>query len=90
MSKRLYVGNLSYGTSEDTLSSLFEPYGELKSVTIIEDRETHRSKGFGFVELADDAGAEKAISELDGKEVDGRRIHVNYAQERGARSRRSY
>lgn len=82
MSKRLYIGNMSYATTEDTLSSLFSAYGEVVSATIIMDRDTGQSKGFGFVELADDAGASKAIAELSGKEVDGRKVRVNYAEEK--------
>lgn len=79
---------MSYATTEDTLSSLFSAYGDVISAAIITDRDTGQSKGFGFVELPDDADADKAIAELSGKEVDGRKVRVNYAEEKktGGRS----
>jgi RNA recognition motif-containing protein len=82
MSKKIYAGNLSYTTTAETLTSLFEKYGKVVSSTIIVDRDTSQSKGFGFVELEDDADANRAIAELSGKEVDGRKIRVNYAEEK--------
>ena len=82
MSKKIYVGNLSYSTTEETLSSAFSPYGEILSTVVIKDRATQQSKGFGFVELADESMADKAIAELNGRELDGRRIRVNIAEER--------
>ncbi|MBQ9538827.1 MAG: RNA-binding protein [Treponema sp.] len=82
MSKKLYVGNLNYSTTEDTLKAQFSNYGELLSVSVIKDRYTQQSKGFGFVEMADDSAAEKAIAELNGREIDGRKVRVNVAEDR--------
>ena len=90
MSKRLYVGNLSYATTQDTLSSLFSAYANVVSATIIIDRDTNQSKGFGFVEMEDSAETDKAIAELAGKEVDGRKIRVNYAEEKKPRERSGF
>jgi RNA recognition motif-containing protein len=87
MSKKIYVGNLNYATTEDTLSSLFSQYGEVVSTTIIKDRYTGQSKGFGFVEMADDAAADAAITTLNGNEVDGRRVRVNVAEDKPRRPR---
>ncbi len=84
MVKTLYVGNLPYSTSEDDLKELFDQYGEVNSAKIITDRETGRSRGFGFVEMATD-GVEGAISALDGKEFGGRSLRVNEARERKPR-----
>jgi cold-inducible RNA-binding protein len=78
--KKLYVGNLSYGATEDTLRSLFESHGTVESVTLITDRDTGRSKGFGFVEMSNDAEAQRAITALSGREVDGRALTVNEAR----------
>jgi RNA recognition motif-containing protein len=82
MSKKIYVGNLSFNTGETELSALFASYGEIISAKLIEDRETGRSKGFGFIEMANENEALSAISGLNGKEVDGRTIKVNEAQDR--------
>ena len=82
MSKRLYVGNLTYATTEATLSELFGALGEVSSVTIVADRATGRSSGFGFVEMADDSAAMKAINELNGRDIDGRSIKVAEARPR--------
>jgi cold-inducible RNA-binding protein len=83
---KLYVGNLSYQTTEETLREVFEEDGRtVQSVAIILDRETGRSRGFGFVEMGSPADAEAAISALDGRDVDGRRIRVNEARERRSR-----
>jgi RNA recognition motif-containing protein len=80
---RLYVGNISYNTTEEMLRSVFEEDGRtVESVAIITDRETGQSRGFAFVEMASPADAEAAISALDGRELDGRRIRVNEARER--------
>lgn len=76
----IYVGNISYSTKEDDLREAFGEFGEVTSVKIISDRETGRSKGFGFVEMADDAAGEKAIEEMNGKEVGGRALRVNQAR----------
>ncbi len=87
MAKKLYVGNLSYSTTEESLGGLFAQFGEIVSTTVIKDRATGQSKGFGFVELADEAAAEKAIADLNGKEFEGRRIRVNEAEEKKPRPR---
>ncbi len=78
----IYVGNLPYTFDSQQLSELFEPYGEVTSAQVITDRETGRSRGFGFVEMADDA-ARKAIEELADSEIGGRRLTVNEARPRG-------
>ena len=82
MAKKLYVGNLSYSTTEDTLRDLFAEFGQVSSVDIISDRATGRPKGFGFVEMADNAAAQQAINALNGREVDGRAIRVSEAKPR--------
>jgi len=84
--KKLYVGNLSYGATESTIRSLFENHGAVESVNLITDRDTGRSKGFGFVEMTNDAEAQKAITALNGKEVDGRALTVNEARPKEERS----
>jgi RNA recognition motif-containing protein len=76
----IYVGNLSWGLSEDDLRGAFESYGEVDSVKIIQDKMTGRSRGFGFVEMPDDSEGKTAIAELNGKELDGRAIKVNEAR----------
>jgi RNA recognition motif-containing protein len=76
----IYVGNLNYNLSEDELEKVFTPYGEVTSVKIIRDKYTDQSKGFGFIEMANDADAQKAIDDLDGKEVKGRELRVNQAR----------
>lgn len=86
MSKKIYVGNLSYDTNEAGLTELFSQYGEVVSIKIIEDQFTGRSKGFGFIEMAQDEEAVSAISELNGKDVDGRNIKVNEATDRPKRN----
>ena len=82
MATKLYVGNLAYSTDKDTLHRLFSEFGNVVSATIITDRQTGNSKGFGFVEFEDDACAQKAVSAINGKEVDGRRIRVSEAREK--------
>jgi cold-inducible RNA-binding protein len=79
MAKKIFVGNLSFQTSESDLNDLFAQFGEVESVSIITDRDTGRSKGFGFVAMGDDS-AEKAISQLNGKELNGRALTVNEAR----------
>jgi len=81
--KTIYVGNINYQATEEDLKNVFSEYGEVNSVKIINDRETGRSKGFGFVEM--ESGAEKAIEELDGQEFQGRRLRVNEARPRAPR-----
>jgi RNA recognition motif-containing protein len=80
--KKLYVGNLSYETTEDGLRTMFEEHGEVLSVAIITDRETGRSKGFGFIEMAEDSAAQAAQTAIDGMEVEGRNLKVNEARPR--------
>jgi RNA recognition motif-containing protein len=77
---KLYVGNLSYSTNEDELRQLFGAYGTVDSVAVITDRDTGRSKGFGFVEFGNDAEAQAAISGLNGKDVGGRALTVSQAR----------
>ncbi len=78
----IYVGNLSYNVRENDLQGVMEEYGAVDSCKIIKDRETGRSKGFGFVEMADDSAANKAIEELNGAEFDGRTMVVKEARPR--------
>ncbi len=85
MSKKLYVGNLSFQTTENELTNLFEQAGQIESITIITDRDTGRSKGFGFVEM-DSQDAEKAIAQFNGSELNGRSLTVNEARPREERS----
>jgi RNA recognition motif-containing protein len=80
MAKKLYVGNLSYDTTEDALHQVFTEVGEVASVTIITDRMSGRSKGFGFVEMATEEAASEAISRLNGTTLDGREISVAEAR----------
>lgn len=81
----IYVGNLSYGVSEDNLREVFGAYGEVSSAKIITDKYTGRSKGFGFVEMSNDGEATAAIEQLDGAEIDGRTVKVNEARPREER-----
>lgn len=85
MSTKLYVGNLPYGITDDQLSEHFAQFGTVVSAAVISDRDTGRSKGFGFVEFEDDAQAQKAIEELHGKDFQGRNIVVNVARPREPR-----
>ena len=80
MASKLYVGSLSYDTTEDTLKDTFAQAGAVQSATIIIDRMSNRSKGFGFVEMSSDEEAKKAIEMFNGKELDGRNIIVNEAR----------
>src|SRR5207302_6653514 len=82
MGKKLYVGNLTYGVTDSTLLQMFEPHGTVQSAQVIMDRDTGRSKGFGFVEMSSDQEAQAAIAALNGKEVDGRSLTVNEAKPR--------
>jgi len=82
MGTNIYVGNLGFNVSGEELEQLFSEFGEVASVNIITDRDTGRSRGFGFVEMADDAAAAKAIEALNGKEMDGRALTVNEARPR--------
>ncbi|MBW6441593.1 RNA-binding protein [Patescibacteria group bacterium] len=87
---KLYVGNLPYSVNDDALKDMFSAYGNVLSASIIFDRMSGRSKGFGFVELEDDGEAEKAISEMNGKEIDGRGIVVSIARPKEDRPERSF
>jgi len=80
MSVNIYVGNLTYNMTEDSLRKLFEQHGEVLSAKIITDRSTGRSKGFGFVEMSDNGAADNAIQQLNETEVEGRNIRVNVAR----------
>lgn len=80
MGKKLYVGNLPYSVDDSQLQQLFEAHGAVQSAQVIMDRDTGRSKGFGFVEMGSDQEAQAAISGLNGKEVDGRALTVNEAR----------
>jgi len=89
MAKKLYVGNLSYNTTEDSLRNCFAAYGDVISAKIITDRETGNSKGFGFVEMSGDAEANAAIDGTNGADLDGRQIRVNEAMDKPRRDDRS-
>ena len=80
MGRKLYVGNLSYGVSSSDLQKMFEEYGTAESAQVIMDRDTGRSKGFGFVEMGSDQEAQAAVAALSGKEMDGRTLTVNEAR----------
>ena len=82
MSMKLYVGNLSFNTDNSSLEQLFSGIGTVESASVVEDRETGRSRGFGFVEMANKEDGERAIAELDGKEYEGRQLKVNEAKPR--------
>lgn len=88
MSQNLFIGSLAYATTDDGLKAHFEQIGEVASARVITDRETGRSKGFGFVEYTDEANNQKAIDALDGKELDGRTINVGLARPKEDRPRR--
>ena len=97
MGKKLYIGNLSYGTTDDDLRRIFEAHGAVQSAQVIMDRDTGRSRGFGFVEMASDAEAQAAIAALNGSQVEGRALTVNEARPKaegggygGGRDRGSY
>ncbi|HYM78511.1 MAG TPA: RNA-binding protein [Candidatus Dormibacteraeota bacterium] len=83
--KNIFVGNLSFNTNEDELRQIFEGYGQVDRVSILTDRETGRSRGFGFVEMASDEDGEKAITALNGSQVGGRTINVNEARPKAER-----
>jgi cold-inducible RNA-binding protein len=90
MSKKLYVGNLTYEMTNVMLEELFTPFGAVRSTQVIQDRDTGRSKGFGFVEMTDDNAARAAIEGLNDKEHNGRRLAVNEARPREERPRGGY
>lgn len=86
MPKKLYIGNLSWETDDRKLQEAFARFGEIEEAKVITDRMTNRSRGFGFVTLADDQAADKAVAEMNGFELDGRNIKVNEARDRPPRS----
>ncbi len=88
MTQKVYVGNLSYNTTEGALRTLFAEFGEIESVNLITDRDTGRPKGFAFVEMATQEAAEKSISALNGKMVDDREIKVDKAKPQAPRDHR--
>ena len=87
MGKKLYVGNLSYNTTEDGLNNLFSGFGSVSSAKIILDRESGNSKGFGFIEMGSDEEANAAIAGTNGREYDGRKLRVNVAMDKPRRER---
>ncbi len=84
--KNIFVGNLSFGTTEDAVRSLFEAYGTVERVNLITDRDTGQPRGFGFVEMSGGAEADRAIAELNGRELEGRALNVNEARPKAERS----
>jgi RNA recognition motif-containing protein len=90
MATKLFVGSLSYGVNDDQLKDAFAAFGTVVSAKVIVDRETGRSKGFGFVEMSSDEEAQAAVKGLDGKELDGRTIAVSEARPQENRERRSF
>ena len=90
MSQNLFVGSLAYATTDDGLKAFFETVGEVESARVITDRDTGRSKGFGFVQYKDEANNQKAVDELGGKELDGRAINVSLARPKEDRPRRDF
>lgn len=88
MAHKLFVGGLPYSTSNDRLREIFAEVGQVESATVVTDRETGRSRGFGFVEMATAEDAEQAVSRLNGKDLDGRRLQVEKAKDNGGGARR--
>jgi cold-inducible RNA-binding protein len=84
--KNIFVGNLSFGATEDTIRSMFEAYGAVDRVSIVTDRDTGQARGFGFVEMSNNAEGDKAIAELNGRELDGRAMNINEARPKAERS----
>jgi cold-inducible RNA-binding protein len=78
--KNIFVGNLNFGATEDAVRSMFEAYGTVERVNLITDRDTGQARGFGFVEMSVNADADRAIAELNGRELDGRALNVNEAR----------
>ena len=78
--KNVFVGNLSFGATEDSVRSMFEAYGVVERVSLVTDRDTGRARGFGFVEMTNGSEADRAIAELNGRELDGRALNVNEAR----------
>ena len=88
MSTKIYIGNLSFSTTEETLQNKFESFGTIESVSIIRDKNTQMSKGFGFVEMEDEIAANKAVSSLHGTMIDSRKVIVNIARDIQNRQKR--
>ncbi|MDD3035384.1 MAG: RNA-binding protein [Candidatus Saccharimonadaceae bacterium] len=88
--QNLFIGSLAYATNDDSLKACFEKIGEVASARVVTDRDSGRSKGFGFVEFVNDADNQKAIDQLNGKELDGRTISVNLARPKEDRPRRDF
>jgi RNA recognition motif-containing protein len=88
--QNLFIGSLAYATTDDSLKAHFEQVGPVASARVVTDRDTGRSKGFGFVEFENDADTQKAVDQLDGKELDGRTIAVSLARPREERPRREF
>ena len=86
MSKKLFVGSMAWATNDQSLRTAFERFGEVTDAVVINDRETGRSRGFGFVTFADGAAADEAVREMNGSDLDGCTINVNEARERAPRS----
>ena len=86
MAKKLFVGNLPYSTRDEELRTFFESAGTVESASVVLDRDTGRSRGFGFVEMATEEEAQKAVSSLDGQELDGRKVVVNEARPQAPRN----
>jgi len=85
MAKKLFIGNIPYSINSDGLKEFFEKLGDVADANIVTDRETGRSRGFGFVEYKNDADADKAVKDLNGQELDGRKIFVSEAREKAPR-----
>jgi len=90
MAQNLFIGSLAYATTDDTMKAFFEQIGEVSSARVITDRDSGRSKGFGFVEFTDEANNQKAVDSLDGKELDGRAISVGLARPKEDRPKRDF
>jgi len=88
--QNLFIGSLAYATTDDTLKAFFEAIGEVESARVITDRDSGRSKGFGFVEFKNESDNQKAVDQLDGKELDGRAISVGLARPKEDRPRRDF
>ena len=88
--QNLFIGSLAYSTTDDSLKAFFEQIGEVESARVITDRDSGRSKGFGFVEYKDEANNQKAVDQLDGKELDGRTISVGLARPKEDRPKRDF
>jgi RNA recognition motif-containing protein len=88
--KKIYVGNLPWSATDASLQEAFSAFGEVTSASVVTDRETGRSRGFGFIEMEDGADADKAIRELDGRDLDGRAMRVNEARPKERRERSNW